>query len=142
MFQPGNDKHQYFLKTYGEFGIRTIRATGEITDDIPDLMRGRFDICLMTYEKFAAMILGSPHILEQVGTVVIDEVQMITDKNRGTNLEFVLTLLRTRRSSGIEPQLIALCASHLLGVQPSTMPILTATNGSLLSKNSVGPILR
>ena len=105
-----NDKHQYFLKTYGDFGIRTIRATGEITDDIPDLMRGRFDICLMTYEKFAAMILGSPHILEQVGTVVVDEVQMITDKNRGVNLEFILTMLRTRRSAGIEPQIIALSA--------------------------------
>jgi helicase len=105
-----NDKHQYFQKTYGQFGIRTIRATGEITDDIPDLMRSRFDICLMTYEKFAAMILGNPYILEQVGTVVIDEVQMITDANRGLNLEFILTILRTRRDAGVAPQIIALSA--------------------------------
>lgn len=105
-----NDKHFYFSRAYGQFGIRTIRATGEITDDIPDLMRGRFDICLMTYEKFGAMALGSPHILEQVSTIVVDEVQMITDPTRGLNLEFVLTLIRMRRNIGVVPQVIALSA--------------------------------
>jgi len=90
--------------------LRVIRATGEVADDIPDLMRGRYDLCLMTYEKFASLVIGCPHILEQVGTVVVDEVQMIADESRGANLEFVLTLLRMRRRVGIEPQLIALSA--------------------------------
>jgi replicative superfamily II helicase len=105
-----NDKHQQFTRTYGAFGLRTIRATGEIIDDIPSLMRGQYDVCLMTYEKFAALVLGSPHILDQVGTIVIDEVQMIADESRGVNLEFILTLLRMRRRQGIEPQLVALSA--------------------------------
>lgn len=105
-----NDKHQHFTRIYGPFGLRVIRATGEIIDDIPALMRGQYDICLMTYEKFAALVLGNPHILGQVGTVVVDEVQMIADKSRGVNLEFILTLLRMRRREGIEPQLIALSA--------------------------------
>ncbi len=105
-----NDKHQYFNRTYGSFGLRTIRATGEMTDDIPALMRGHYDVCLMTYEKFAALVLGAPHILEQIGTIVVDEVQMIADASRGVNLEFVLTLLRMRQRQGIEPQLIALSA--------------------------------
>ena len=105
-----NDKHQYFSRVYGSFGLLTIRATGEISDDIPALMRGQYDLCLMTYEKFASLVLGSPHILDQVGTVVVDEVQMIADETRGVNLEFILTLLRIRRHHGIEPQLIALSA--------------------------------
>lgn len=105
-----NDKHQQFGRTYGGFGVKTIRATGEITDDIPSLMRGQYDICLMTYEKFTVLALGSPHILDQVSTVVVDEVQMIADESRGTNLEFLLTLLRMRRREGIEPQIIALSA--------------------------------
>ncbi len=105
-----NDKHRHFTKTYQPFGLRVIRATGEVADDIPDLMRGRYDLCLMTYEKFASLVIGCPHILEQVGTVVVDEVQMIADESRGANLEFVLTLLRMRRRVGIEPQLIALSA--------------------------------
>ena len=105
-----NDKHRQFSRIYQDFGIRVIRATGEIADDIPALMRGHYDISLLTYEKFASLALAAPHLLEQVGTIVIDEVQMIADASRGANLEFVLTLLRMRRQAGIEPQLIALSA--------------------------------
>lgn len=42
--------------------------------------------------------------------MVIDEVQMIADENRGTTVEFLLTLLRIRRQHTIEPQVIALSA--------------------------------
>lgn len=106
-----NDKLRHFQALYGTFGIRTIKATGEsTTDDMMPLMRGQYDICLMTYEKFSALILGNPHILDQIGTIVVDEVQMIADENRGVNLEFILTLLRMRRREGAEPQLIALSA--------------------------------
>src|SRR5207244_8652653 len=77
---------------------------------ISPLLRGRYDIALLTYEKFAAIALTHPYILEQVGTIVIDEVQMIADESRGANLEFILTLLRMKRRDGLEPQLIALSA--------------------------------
>ncbi|HEY3412812.1 MAG TPA: DEAD/DEAH box helicase [Armatimonadota bacterium] len=103
-----NDKHQQFVRTYGDLGIRTVRATGEIMD--PALLRGQYDICLLTYEKFGNLALAYPHLLDQVGCIVVDEVQMIADSSRGVNLEFVLTLLRMRRRSGVEPQLIALSA--------------------------------
>jgi helicase len=105
-----NDKHQEFAGKYGEFGIRTIRATGDYSDDNEALMRGQYDICLMTYEKATALFLAAPHLLDGVGTIVVDEAQMLADQNRGTNLEFLLTLLRVRRSVGIEPQVIALSA--------------------------------
>jgi replicative superfamily II helicase len=106
-----NDKLRHFEETYGAFGLRTIKATGESTsDDILPLMRGQYDICLMTYEKFSAMVLGSPYILDQVNTIIVDEVQMIADKSRGVNLEFILTLIRMRRKQAIEPQVIALSA--------------------------------
>ncbi|WP_445174803.1 DEAD/DEAH box helicase [Microcoleus sp.] len=104
-----SDKLKTFNQSYGSFGIFTIQATGE-TDDITPLLRGQYDICLLTYEKFAAVVLANPHILNQVGTVVIDEVQMIADETRGANLEFILTLLRMRQRQGIEPQVIALSA--------------------------------
>jgi helicase len=106
-----NDKLRHFNEVYGAFGVRTICATGDSTvDDMLPLMRGQSDICLMTYEKFAAFLLGTPHILDQVGAVIIDEVQTIADESRGVNLEFVLTMLRQRRQQGAEPQLIALSA--------------------------------
>jgi replicative superfamily II helicase len=105
-----NDKYAEFSRKYARFGLRTIRATGEINDDIPALMRGQYDVCLMTYEKCAALALAQPHILHDVGTVVIDEVQMIVDPSRGANLEFLLTLIQARRHLGSDPQLVALSA--------------------------------
>ena len=95
-----NDKHQEFERKYADFGIRTIRATGDFTDDNAALMRGQYDICLITYEKATALALVSPHLLDGVGTIVVDEAQMIVDANRGANLEFLLTLLRVRRRTG------------------------------------------
>lgn len=103
------DKSREFSKKYGGFGVRIIEATGE-TDDVTPLIRGRYDICLLTYEKFAAVAVSCPHILEQVGTIVVDEVQMVADESRGANLEFVLTLLRQVRGRGVEPQIVALSA--------------------------------
>ncbi|MDR2230170.1 MAG: DEAD/DEAH box helicase [Flavobacteriaceae bacterium] len=106
-----NDKLKHFEETYASFDIKTIKATGEsTTDDIMPLMKGQYDICLMTYEKFSAIILANPYILNQIGTIVVDEAQMIADKNRGVNLEFILTLLKLKRREGIEPQVIALSA--------------------------------
>ena len=101
------DKWRHFEEVYGGFGLRTIEATGE-TDDISPIIRGQYDVALLTYEKFSAIALTHPHVLEQVGVVVVDETQMVADRSRGANLEFLLTLIRMRRREGIEPQIIAL----------------------------------
>lgn len=105
-----NDKYEEFRSKYNEYGLRIVRATGEISDDIRDILRGRFDIALLTYEKFANLLLGYPFILNNLGVVVVDEAQMLTDEGRGINLEFLLTLLRSQRAYGQEPQLILLSA--------------------------------
>ena len=103
------DKRRQFEAVYGPFGIRTFEATGE-TDDISPLLRGHYDIGLLTYEKFAAIALTHPHVLEQAGVIVVDEAQMIADSTRGANLEFILTLIIMRRRETVEPQIIALSA--------------------------------
>ena len=56
--------------------------------------QGQFDLAVLTYEKFAGLVLGSPHLLKMLSVVVIDEVQTIVDPGRGAYLEFLLTLLR------------------------------------------------
>jgi helicase len=104
------DKHNDFSQKYGAMGLRILRATGDLADDIPDLLRGRYDICLMTYEKAAAVLLSFPHVLRGVGTIIVDEVQMLADRTRGASLEFLLTLLKERRRQGVHPQLVLLSA--------------------------------
>ena len=105
-----NDKYAAFTRTYGRYGIRTIRATGEIEDDNAYLMSGRYDMCLMTNEKFAALALGLPQLLEQVSLIVVDETQMIADAGRGETLEFLLTMLKVRSPIGRMPQVVLLSA--------------------------------
>jgi replicative superfamily II helicase len=101
------DKRRHFKSVYGTFGLSIIEATGE-TDDISSILRGQFDVALLTYEKFSVIALTHPHVLEQAGVVVVDETQMVADRSRGANLEFLLTLIRMRRRDGVEPQVIAL----------------------------------
>lgn len=105
-----NDKYAAFTATYGAYGLRTIRATGEIEDDMPALMRGQYDICLMTNEKFAALVLAMPHLLDQVSVIVLDEAQLLADPIRGVTLEFLLTMLKVRSRSGPTPQILMLSA--------------------------------
>ena len=105
-----NEQYARFSRTYGPIGLQTIRATGETADDVPALLQGQFDLAVLTYEKFAGLALGNPHLLKLLSVVVIDEVQTIVDPGRGAYLEFLLTLLKARRPEGVAPQVVALSA--------------------------------
>ena len=104
-----NDKYDALRSVYGN-ELTVIRATGDHADQIDDLLGGHYDMALLTYEKFTALVLGQPHIMRGVDVVVVDEAQMITDESRGANLEFALTLLRRGYGSTSPAQLIALSA--------------------------------
>jgi replicative superfamily II helicase len=105
-----NEQHDKFDRLYGPVGVRTIRATGDLTDQVATLLRGQFDIGVLTYEKFRGLALTNPHLLRLISVIVIDEVQTLVDPGRGPGLEFLLTLIKSRKEVGIEPQLIALSA--------------------------------
>jgi ATP-dependent DNA helicase len=105
-----NDKYEQFTRLYGLAGIHVIRATGEHSDQVPELLRGQFDIALLTYEKFAALTLAHRHLADLAATVIVDEAQILADPSRGSNLEFLLTLLNQRRGMTASPQVITLSA--------------------------------
>lgn len=104
-----NDKFDYFQRVYGD-QLRVIRASGEYSDQTADLYSGHYDIALLTYEKFLNIAIATPHVLRSVSTVVVDEVQNISDPSRGANLEFLLTLLRSGHARGAPVQIVALSA--------------------------------
>src|SRR6266511_1010664 len=105
-----NEQYDRFRRIYGPLGVRVVRATGEISDQVPALRRGQFDLAVLTYEKFSGLAVGNPHLLRLLAVVMIDEVQTLVDSGRGENLEFLLTLLKARREEGVTPQVIALAA--------------------------------
>ena len=105
-----NEQYHEFSRAYGPAGIRLVRATGDVADQVPALLRGQFDIAVCTYEKFSGLALIHEHLLRLVAVVVIDEIQTIVEPERGPNLELLLTLIKTRRENDAGPQLIALSA--------------------------------
>ena len=105
-----NEKFEDFNHRYGPSGLRVVRCSGDATDGVGPVMIGRYDLAFFTYETFLNLALGSPHLLNQLGLVVLDEGQFITDPNRGITVELILALLLRSRQRGIQPQLVVLSA--------------------------------
>jgi helicase len=105
-----NEKYEQFDSVYGKAGMRVVRCTGDYTDQTNDVLKGRYDLGVLTYEMFLNLAVGNPGILNQLGLVVLDEAQFITDPNRGISVELLLTLLITARERGDAPQLVTLSA--------------------------------
>jgi len=106
-----NEKFDQFSALYGEkLGIRVIRCSGDYNDNVGLFLKGKYDLALLTYEMFLQLVVGSPTVLNQLGLVVLDEAQFITDPTRGMSVELLLTFLLSAREKGISPQLITLSA--------------------------------
>ncbi len=105
------EKFTEFRAAYGEaLGATIVRSYGGVDDDDAVLACHQFAVAFLTYEKFLAMILSRPSLLGALGTVVVDEVHLISDGARGWHLEAILTLLRQRQLSGSRLQIVALSA--------------------------------
>lgn len=106
-----NEKFEDFTALYGErLGLRIARCSGDWQDQVGDVLRGKYDIAFFTYEKFLGLSAAAPYLLNQLGLVVLDEAQFITDPGRGMVVELVLTSLVSARRRGVSPQLVALSA--------------------------------
>lgn len=105
-----NEKFEEFTARYGAAGLRVARCSGDASDGVAPVLSGKYDLAVFTYEMFLNMALSSPRMLNQLGLVVLDEGQFITDPGRGMTVELILALLLRARERGIEPQLIVLSA--------------------------------
>lgn len=106
-----NEKYEQFLRVYEQsLGMRVIRCCGDYTDQTDLFVRGRYDLALLTYEMFLNLVVNNASILSQLGLVVLDEAQFITDPTRGISVELLLTYLLTVKQRGYNLQIIALSA--------------------------------
>ncbi|MFD8097277.1 DEAD/DEAH box helicase [Streptomyces malaysiensis] len=104
-----SEQYEGFRQRYEPLGFRVIRATGELSDQMPQLVKGEFDLAVLTYEKFIGLLPRSPGLLN-VGVLVIDEIQSFGLPERGPLLETLLTWLRVRDGSTGTPQIVGLSA--------------------------------
>ncbi|MEK7774721.1 MAG: DEAD/DEAH box helicase [Candidatus Zixiibacteriota bacterium] len=100
-------KHKQFQATFGRLGVRCIIATGDHPENDQALARGDYQIAVAIYEKFDLLLAHSLDALGNIGLVVVDEIQTISDPGRGAILERLLTRIR---ASVYTPRIIALSA--------------------------------
>ncbi|HZA55952.1 MAG TPA: heavy metal translocating P-type ATPase, partial [Candidatus Udaeobacter sp.] len=104
------EKYHHFGEMYGELGVKTIISTHDRKEYDQDLERKEFHIAVVVFEKLNALLVKNPNLLEGIGLVVIDELQMMGDDTRGAGLELLLTKILV---SPFKPQLLGL--SPVLG---------------------------
>ena len=93
-----------------KIGLRCIVSDRDHHENDAELIVGKFDIAILTYEKLAALLVAGKGMLDVCGCIIVDEIQMVSDSNRGTTLELILTKLRRLEN---RPQI--LCLSAVLG---------------------------
>ena len=101
------EKYHQFREMYGELGIKTIISTHDRKEYDQELERKEFHIAVVVFEKLNALLVKNPNLLEGIGLVVIDELQMMGDETRGAGLELLLTKILV---SPFKPQLLGLSA--------------------------------
>ena len=105
-----NEKFEDFSARFAPAGLRVVRCSGDASDGVGPVLSGRYDLGFFTYEMFLNLALSSPRLLNQLGLVVLDEGQFITDPMRGITVELIFALLLRARQYGIDPQLVVLSA--------------------------------
>lgn len=109
------EKFEELQRRYAKAGLRVVVSSRDRREFDDAIAAGNFNIAVVVFEKLAALLIGCPQLLEKVGLVVVDELQLITDENRGPALELLLTKLKMAKS---KPRIVGLSAvlgkAHLL----------------------------
>ncbi|MGP3948454.1 DEAD/DEAH box helicase [Streptomyces sp. 7N604] len=107
-FRALADEHyRLFRERYGHL-LSVVISTSDWTEFDADIRVGNFNLAVMTYEKLMALSIQQPDVVERCTTLVVDEVQSLSDSSRGADLEVLLT--RVMRA-GDPPQIVALSGS-------------------------------
>ncbi|MDP3733681.1 MAG: DEAD/DEAH box helicase [Nanoarchaeota archaeon] len=100
-----NEKYKEFQQLLEGTPFKVMMSTGDIDSDSEYL--ANYNILVLTAEKLDSLLRHKVSWLADVKTVIIDEIHLLNDLNRGPTLEIIITLLKLL----IQPQLIGLSAT-------------------------------
>jgi hypothetical protein len=89
----GLEKLRYFRDVYSRFGIQVRYSDGDVRIDDGDILRGKYDVAIMVSEKLKFFEQHNPEFLKNVGEVILDELGIISDRERGPQLEMAIAAL-------------------------------------------------
>jgi replicative superfamily II helicase len=106
-----NEKWLEFHDAFEPHGVRAVRSFGGVDDDDAALHTNHYGVAFLTYEKFLTLVLMRPRMLDTITTLVLDEVHLLGDSERGRTVELLLTHLRRRAALYRPTQIVALSAA-------------------------------
>lgn len=88
------EKYRTFTNLYGKLGYKIVISTRERPESDSIVLDGSFDFLIAIYEKMKAYLVTKPEILSQVGLIIVDELQMMGEANRGDIIDMILTKIK------------------------------------------------
>jgi helicase len=101
------EKYREFSRRYATAGIDVVISSRDRREFDGAILGRQFQIAIVVYEKLQTLLVAQPNLVQGIGLVVVDELQMLTDEERGPGLELLLTKLKMAAS---RPRLIGLSA--------------------------------
>jgi helicase len=102
-----DEKYRELRARYVPVGLDVVVSSRDHREHDAQIRARSFEIAIVVFEKLRALLVSQPNLLADVGLVVVDELQVLTDVERGPTLELLLTKLRTGER---RPRLIGLSA--------------------------------
>ena len=91
------EKYVDLREKYAPYGVDVIVSTRDHREFDVDFEAGRYSIAVVVYEKLAQLLVRRPERLEEVSLVIADELELLSDPERGALVELLLTrVLRSK----------------------------------------------
>jgi len=91
------EKYRAFRAKYAPYGLKVIISTRDRREFDADFEQGRFSIAVVVYEKLAQLLVRRPERIEGIALVIADELEILSDPERGAMAELLLTRLLQSR---------------------------------------------
>jgi len=88
------EKYLEFRRKYEKCGLGIAISTRDRREHDEAINSGDFSIAIVVYEKLQQLITQNLGVLDDIGIIIIDELQMLSDDSRGAELELLLTKLK------------------------------------------------
>lgn len=87
-----NEKREEFKELFFKtLEWRVYASSSDYQDHDEDITESNFEVAIIVYEKFFALLAQNNQFIRDCGLVVVDELQMMNDVSRGPKLEIALT---------------------------------------------------
>lgn len=86
-----SEKYKEFIKRYPEF--KTAMSIGDI--DSSESYLANYDLIICTAEKLDSLLRHKAPWLKDLKVMIVDEIHLLNDPERGPTLEILITILRT-----------------------------------------------